>query len=596
MPEADNKPVNRWVLLWLLGILGITLIAYLPAFVGEFTNWDDNRYVTENRLLRQISLSNLETVFFRFFDGNYHPLTLLSLMADYHLGGLDARVFHTTNIALHLITTAGVFWLILLLAGDPRLAALATVLFGVHPLHVESVAWISERKDVLYALFFVASLIAYVHHVRKGGLRHYLLALLLFLLSLLSKGQAVSLSVALVAVDFLLKRKLLDRRVVLEKVPFFALSLVFGIVAVLAQKASDFIADPATYTALDRAAFASYGYVQYLLKLILPLDLSAYYPYPGKTGGAIPWTFWLYPPAVAALFVGFLFCRKRSRLAAFGILFFTLNIFQVLQLLPVGNAIMADRYSYVPSIGFFLLVGAAYRGAVLRFRPGLWLIRAGVVGYVVFLTVCTYNRCGVWKDSLTLWSDVLSRYPDVPVALNNRGLARYGAGDLHGAMVDFNRSIRLESRDGGAYHSRGLARARLGDLKGAVEDFDQALRLRPGYAIAYSNRGLARSDLKDFVSALSDLNKAIQLAPDLADAYLNRGVVRFNSGDAPGAVADFSRVIRLEPGHARAHFNRGYARVKRGQKEEGYGDLRKAHDLGHTGALEQIRKFEAGGR
>ena len=595
MHEADSKSENRKALLWLLGILCVTLIAYLPAFGSEFTNWDDNRYVTENRLLRQVSWSNLETVFTRFFDGNYHPLTLLSLMADHHLGGMDARVFHFTNIALHLITTAGVFWLILLLAGDPRLAVLAAVLFGVHPLHVESVAWISERKDVLYALLFVASLIAYVHHVRKGGSKFYLLALILFLLSILSKGQAVSLSVALVAVDYLLKRKLLDRRVVLEKVPFFALSLIFGVVAVLAQKASDFIADPATYTALDRIAFASYGYVQYLVRLILPLNLSAYYPYPGKTGGAIPWTFWLYLPVVAALLVGCLYCLRRSRLAAFGILFFTLNIFQVLQLLPVGNAIMADRYSYVPSIGFFFLAGVAYRGAVLRFRPGLWLIRAGVVGYVVFLAVCTYNRCGVWKDSLTLWNDVLSRYPDVPVALNNRGLARYGAGNLHGAMADFNRSIRLEPRDGGAFHGRGLARARLGDLKGAVEDFTEALRLRPGHAIAHSNRGLARSDLKDTAGALSDLNRALHLDPDLADAYLNRGVVRFNSGDAPGAVADFTRVIGLEPGHAKAYFNRGYARVESGQKEEGYGDLRKAHDLGHAGALEQIRKFQAGG-
>jgi len=336
---------NRRLYLGMSAILLITFLVYLPALHNNLLNWDDNAYITDNLLIRTI---NLKDIFSRFVMGNYHPLTILVLAVEYKLFGLDAVGYHAVNISLHLINTMLVCYTVLLLSDKIIIALVAALLFGVHPLHVESVAWAAELKDLLYTLFFLASYIFYLKYIKIRQTKFLFIALLLFLLSLLSKAMAASLPAVLLLTDYFKGRKI-NVKVILEKVPFLLLAGILGIVAVFAQKGA--IQDIDIFTFPQRMVFACYGFVSYLFKTVLPVNLSAYYPYPIKSGSNIPVFFYSY----LLLFIIFSFIvfhsLKHTKKLFFGIAFFAITVFLVLQLLPVGNAIMADRYSYIPTIG-----------------------------------------------------------------------------------------------------------------------------------------------------------------------------------------------------------------------------------------------------
>ncbi|NPA68790.1 MAG: hypothetical protein GXO50_09305, partial [Chlorobi bacterium] len=235
-----EKFSGKTKILFTLLIAFITFISFFPTFDNEITTWDDEFYINTNPYLKDLSFENVKTLFDTgtYYMGNYHPLAMISLSVDYAIGGEDAEgnvnpfMFHFTNFILYLLTVTAVLYFIYILFKDFKLAAAAALLFAVHTLHVESVAWISERKDVLYAFFFVLSLIAYVKYTDNGKIKFYVLSLLLFVLSLFSKGQAVSLAVTLVLIDYFRGRKLIDKKLILEKIPFFILALVFGLIAV----------------------------------------------------------------------------------------------------------------------------------------------------------------------------------------------------------------------------------------------------------------------------------------------------------------------------------------------------------------------------
>ena len=357
-------------------LMAVTFVAFYPAVNNGLTNWDDDVYVTENRDIRaldknrpvdKVLFNNLMT---KNYVSNYHPITMLTFTIDHYFseytpkGTVAPKVFHRTNIIIHTINVGLVFWLVYLLIGGLdamsgkdrkkkswrlEIAVIASALFGLHTIHVESVAWVAERKDVLYTMFYLMSMIAYLKYVFKRNIAFLLFSILLFASALLSKAMAASMAVSLIAVDFLYKRRLLSPKVWIEKLPYFILAFAFGYYALKAQRASGALADEYIFAFYERLAFAAYGFTHYIIKLIAPVNLSAFYAYPlREAGGSIPGFYYLFLiPALA--FVGLLYYAiKRSGILAFGLMFFVLNIALVLQLLPVGNAIMADRYSYVP--------------------------------------------------------------------------------------------------------------------------------------------------------------------------------------------------------------------------------------------------------
>lgn len=287
--------------------------------------------------------------------GNYHPFTILTFAIEYYFFGLNETGYHTVNLLLHLMNAILVFRAVLLLGNKGGVALIAALFFGIHPLHVESVAWVSELKDLLYTFFFLASYIFYLKYIKGGHKKYYIMALFLFLASLLSKAMAVSLPVVFILTDYFKGRKI-NKSTLVDKIPFFFLAIAFGIVAILAQKSFG-ATDVDKFPFLQRILFACYGFISYLLKLLFPLNLSAYYPYPVNSGENIPIKYYIYLIVFAGLMAGVIFSLRFKKDISFGIGFFAITIFLVLQLFPVGETFMADRYSYVPSIGIFYLAG-----------------------------------------------------------------------------------------------------------------------------------------------------------------------------------------------------------------------------------------------
>ncbi len=549
----------------LAAIIIITIIAFYPTFENGFTNWDDDYYVTKNFDIKKQWNEKIGIFFSEYCMGNYHPFTMASLAIDYQIDGLNPLTFHITNLILHLINTLLVFWFILLLLKSVNykrsleIALITSALFGVHTLHVESVAWISERKDVLYTMFFLLSLIAYLKYVNIKKNKFLIISIVLFLFSLLSKGQAVSLAVTLIAIDYFLGRKLLSKKVIFEKIPFFALSIIFGVIAIFAQQDFNSIQTNTHFSFFDRILFSCYGFIQYISKLIAPTNLSAYYSYPEKINDSLPLEFWLYLLAVIGIVLLFIYLiKKRKKDIVFGILFFIINIFLVLQLMPVGGTIMADRYSYLPSIGFFLLIGIGIKWVLeTQKRSIIVFVKTISVLYLILLVFLTINRTKVWNNSMTLWNDVIEKGDGVALAYGSRGSAKQALNDLDGAMKDYNKAIEINPKSHRAYNHRGVVKSTLKDFEGAILDYSKAIESKPKFGLAFFNRGTAKNALKDYKGALKDYNKAIEINPKNYDAYNNRGILKYELKDFERAMLDYNKAIELNPENILAYNNKG---------------------------------------
>lgn len=511
-------------------------------------------YVEGNPYIQTFSIKNLVAIFSENYMGNYHPLTMLSLSFDYQINKFDPFVFHLTNILIHIINSILVLLALKQLTRKLELAVIAALLFGVHALHVESVAWISERKDVLYTCFYLLSLYSYIRYIPKKDKKWFGLSLLFFLLSCLSKGQAVTLAVTLFLVDVFMGRKWTELKILIEKVPFLILALIFGIVAFRAQSGAD-ATIMANFPIQQRVAFASYGLVMYILKLVYPFALSAYYPYPilGNVGD-VPFIYWLcIIPAIAFIILLFL-SWKRSKPLFFGIGFFLLNIILLLQLLPVGRAIMADRYAYIPSIGYFFLVGFYLTDKkYIKSEKVVWII-VGI--YTLLLMFLTFQQSKVWLNSETLWSDAIVKNPRVPVAWYNRGNTRMDSMDYKRAIADYTECINLDGTFWRAYINRGHARSIEKDYIGSIEDFDATLRFDSTVTNAYINRAMSRKMLGDYDNALKDYNIAVRKKPDQLELYTSRANLKMEMKDYDGSLSDLEQAIQMSPKYALAYTNR----------------------------------------
>jgi protein O-mannosyl-transferase len=607
---------DRWKYYGALAvILLISFIAYLPVLHNGLLSWDDNSYIKDNPLIYSF---NLKDIFSQNVISNYHPLTILTLAAEYQFFGLNATGYHAFNLVLHLLNVILVFYAVYLFSDKAGVALVASLLFGIHPLHVESVAWVAELKDLQYTFFFLASYIFYLKYLNDRQKKFYVYALLLFLASILSKAMAASLPVVMILTDYFKGRKM-NQKTLTEKAPFFLIAIAFGIVALLAQKSSG-ASDVMDFSFPQRIVFACFGFVSYIVKLVLPLNLSAYYPYPVRSGESIPLQYYAYLVLVAGLAFSVWYSLRYTNKIFFGAGFFAITVFLVLQLLPVGGAVMADRYSYIPSIGIFYLAGEGIY--LLWGRKLKWVAIILLCGFSVFFTVKTYARCGVWKSDMTLWNDVISQCQTIPEAYFSRGNAFKYENKYDLAMADFNKAIELDPNYAQAYYNRGTAYEdenehdlALADLNKAIEldpefslaynnrgnvflnqnkydlalaDFNKAIKLNPGLSQAYNSRGNALANTKRYDQALADLNKAIELNPNNAKAYNNRGNVLANMKKFDLAIADFSKALELNPNNIQAYFNRGIVEFYAGRKEAACIDLKKAAGLGSQQAADAL--------
>lgn len=580
-----RKLEKRKIVILIFLVLIITFVTFLPSLKNGFTNWDDRGLVVENTAIRGFSWNNVRTIFTSSFISTYIPLTILSYLFEYKFFELAPRAYHTTNLILHLLNCLLVFWLIYLISNNIYVSFITALLFGIHPLRVESVAWITGRKDVLYSLLFLGSLICYLYYKTSHNIKNYYFLLFLFILSVLAKGMAVTLPFVLLLFDYLFHRKI-NKRLLIEKIPLFVISFIFAIIAFFIQYQTKTL-EPGPFINFPQNVFvACYGVIFYLIKTVAPVQLSALYPYPKGISNPLSSVFVFLPVIVIVLTVIVVFSKKYTIKIIFGTLFFLLTILMVLGLIPVaGEAIAADRYTYLGLIGIFFIVAEGFHWLyikkteyvkILRFILVVLLI--GIIGTLSFLT---RQRCKVWKNSLTLWNDVLKNHPDVPDAYNGRGLYYYDNGEYDKALADFNYVISIDTNYVKAYYNRGNTYDAKGEYDRAIADFTHALKIDPKYAKAYNNRGLTFGHRGEHSRAIADFTKAIEISPHYSIAYNNRGLTYGRIGNHNRALADFTQAIKIDPKYVKAYYNRAIAYFMKKEYYKAWEDVRKMQDLGY---------------
>jgi protein O-mannosyl-transferase len=575
----------------LAGVLGVTLAAYVGSLDHGFVDWDDPDYVQENAWVLRHDYDTLGTL---VVSNNYHPLTMWSLAANAS-EPLSPRPFLTTNVLLHAVNAGLVFLLVWLLSGGLAAAGLAGLLFGVHPMHVESVAWISERKDVLYTFFFLLAAIAYERYLTRRRWPWLVLTFGLFTLSCLAKAMAVSFPLVMILIDGWKRRSPFTARAALEKAPFAAVALLVGLIALDVQGGGTFhglftradthlkgMADSLDLTAAQRWLLPLYGNLMYLVRFFVPVGQSPFYPYPSPTAPLGPAE--LFAPVVFLAIVGAaIVSRRRAPWLTLGLGWYLVTVALVLQWVPVGEAVMADRYTYLPYVGLVFALGVGLERLVAA-RPSLKpVVVAACALFTLFLFVRTLRQVEIWKDGDTLWTSVIRRYPKSEFAYVSRGNARGRTGRVEEAMSDLKQARALGSRRGSLYDGLGNGFGSLGQLDSALAMFDRGLYLEPNMPRTYYNRGIAYLRLGRSGDALADFATAGRLQPSLepmihfpranallqlarygdavaeygraieagvtdANVYSNRGLARMNLGDATGAAADFEEARRLSGG------------------------------------------------
>jgi protein O-mannosyl-transferase len=505
--STRNVFKNKWLVV--IVIAAATFLAYYPSLQNGFVDNDDGKSVYENNLVKSLSTANVETMFTSYLIGNYVPFVSLSFALDYQLYNLNAYGYHITSLILHCISVILIFFFFFRLSRDIWVGAIVALLFGIHPMHVESVSWVSERKDQLYVLFYVAAMLTYLSYLQKREIKWLLLTGFLFIISLLSKGQAVTLPLVLVLIDYYEGRKI-NAKIIFEKIPFIILSIVFGIIAFFAQQSEGLVGSiPLSFT--DKILFACSALVRYLTRLVLPVHISAFYPYPPKISGVYPLSVYMSIVIVAALIGIVLWRFRKNKIVVFGALFFFFNVVLILQLLPVGDAIIADRYSYLSYTGLFFIEAVIITkylrksgsGILVKIKP---LMVLGLCAYFIFIFSATYARTMVWKNGKTLWNDILNKEPTCWRAYNHLGIMYLNEGKYDSALFYFNGAVSVlhislksyaHEKDTNyicayTYLDRGSIYSFLGGEKtdSAISDFITATKYEPKWYVPYQDLGV----------------------------------------------------------------------------------------------------------
>ncbi|HNW98750.1 MAG TPA: tetratricopeptide repeat protein [Bacteroidales bacterium] len=552
----DNK--NTWYALF---VLAITFISFFPSLKCGFTNLDDQYYVLNNPDVKNLSFSNIKILFSNFYVGNYQPLSMLTYAIENKISGLNPFTYHFTNFILHLLNTLLVFIFIRKLSSNIHVAVIASALFGIHPLHVESVAWISERKDVLYAFFYLSGLITYLNYKETKNIKIYLLTILLFIFSCLSKAMAIPFSIMLILIDYLQMKKI-NLKILIDKIPFLAISFVFGIVAIYVQKmqgASTFINNVGNvYSFTDRFFLACYSLFFYLYKMFLPLNLAVIHPYPYKVSNSLPMIYIISPVIILLITGAVIYSAKKGKKIIFGFLFFFFNVLQVLQILSVGSAIAADRYFYISSIGLFYIMGESFREVMENVKYKKYKQIGIVIMFIIIfvLSFLTFNQTKVWKNSKELWTQMISVYPKNELAYYNRGVYYLDAKKTDLAYSDFSYAIERNPNYKDAISARIKILSDKKDFPTALDDLNKLIKLNPDDFETYNLRGMTYREMQQNKLAKEDFIKVTQLKPDDYAGYMNLAIQLCIEGNMNESLLNFNKAQKLSPNSYDVYSNR----------------------------------------
>jgi tetratricopeptide (TPR) repeat protein len=601
-----------------------TFIVYWQVHHFGFVNFDDNIYITENSHIQSgITPKGICWAFTTRYFELWNPLVWLSFMLDYQFYGLNAGGYHVTNLILHILSTLLLFWLFNRMTKALWKSAFIAAFFALHPLHVESVAWIAERKDVLSAFFWILTLCLYVYYTEKPAIKRYLFILLTFSLALLSKPMVVTLPIIMILLDYWPLKRFETQKgnaflwQVKEKLPLFVMSLVLVIITLLSPEKTT----EKHFSLISRLMNAPISFVIYLKKTFWPLDLSVFYPFLEQ----IPvWQVLGAIFLITIVSVSTVALAKRLPYLLVGWFWYVITIIPVIGIIQINLQAMADRYTYLPLIGISIILAwgipPLFREKNIRNK----ILFPMAIAFILSMSLSAWKQCGYWKNAIELYKYILhttqnnyaahvnlgsalfderrteeaiSHYneairimPNLVLSYDKRGIALAKVGRYQQAIKDFNEAIRLSPDYDNAYYNRGTLYQGLGRYQLAISDLSETIRLKPDHLAAYFNRGSAYISLGRYQQALEDLSKVISLNSASFDAYNNRGCIYLTLGRHQQALEDYSKAISLKPDYADAWNNRAFVYLNRREIASGCGDAQRACELGNCTALQAARK------
>ena len=615
-------------------LVAVTVWVYAPIRNHQFLRFDDYAYVADNARIQQgLTWTNAVWAMTAYENALWKPVTLISHMLDSQLFGLNPAGHLLTNLGLHVLSVIVLFCVLLQTTGSLWPSTLVAGLFALHPLNVESVAWVAERKNVLSTLFWVLAMWAYIRYVKRPGWLRYLGVMAALVLGLMSKPMLVTLPCALLLMDYWPLGRLPARwkgfrerlpGLVVEKLPLFVAVAIVSAVTILAAQSRGDLADAGSLPLGVRIGNTLLAYGLYLKKMVWPTDLAIFYPYPAASlsfGSVAVATLLL-----AGISVWVWARRRKSPYLAVGWLWYLGTMFPVNGLLQSGGQAMADRYSYIPLVGVFVMIawGAA---ELVENRSGMkrWALGAGI-GVLMVLAVVTRYHVGFWQDTTTLFEHALQVTSNNYVAHNVLGLESRAKGEsgkalehfqealrinpryirshnnlgvvlleqqrFEEAMGHFSQTLEIDPRSYEAHHNSGLALVQTGDLAKGIEHFYTTVEIRPEFAQGYSDLATALQQTGRLDEALEHAEEALRIDPNLVEAHNVLGITLFQIGRESESVQHFRKAVEIEPGFVAAHANMGSVLASRGQTEEAVDAFRQVLRLDPNNQAAQQRLGE----
>lgn len=554
-----SSPQKRNIVLGLLLVLA-TLALYNPVVHHPFVNFDDDRYITDNaHVMAGLHWSTVRWAFTSFDEANWHPLTWLSHALDCRLFGLNPAGHHYTNVLLHAANVLLLFWILWRATGATGPSLMVAALFAVHPVNVESVTWVAERKNLLSMLFFLMALWTYQRYAHKPGVARYAAVAGAFACGLMAKPMVITLPFVLLLWDYWPLHRTADSSetprnlprlsffwLAMEKVPLLLLSAASAIVTVKAQKAGDAIGSVVQYPLSARLENAIVAYARYIGKAVWPTRLTPIYPHPGTS-----LKLWEVAAAAVVLLAitALTLAAKRRCYLLVGWLWFLGTLVPMIGLVQVGTQAMADRYAYLPFIGLFIMVAWLVAEWAEEWHiPETWLSGVGAV-CILALALVAHRQIGYWGDNLALWSHAVQAEPGSFIAEDNLGGALLEAGHYDEAMQHFHAALALDGTDPMSRLNIAADDQKHGHLQQAIEQYNRLVVTTrdPRYrATAFSDMGYAYRELGDLPQAKQSFAAAVSLRPRTLRAWIGLGLVAQKAGDDPGAVAAFSQALTIQ--------------------------------------------------
>jgi tetratricopeptide (TPR) repeat protein len=586
----------------------VTVLVYYKFFFYGHISWDDPEMVFKNKFVRSFDVKGLFT---NHFVGNYIPITMFTHSVAWLLFENNDGGHHFINLMFHLINGVLVYQLSKRLFKNDLIANLGAIVFLLHPMQVESVGWISELKNVLSTTFFLAGTLSYLNFTERSKKIDYILCFFYFSLGCLSKSSVVVFPIALICLDILMQKKI-SFKFLINKIPFIIISIVIGLINIKTQTADQFINLSHEFPFYQRFSFAGYALLKYFILFILPVNLSVIYPYPEINTAVFAVG---YSGLIIIIALIILFIKQKKYQAAAIILFVITNLILVLQFIPFGEVLYADRYAYVPLIGFAWLIGLILSNLKLPVSILSFV-------FIALFSVFSFSRSLDWKSAINLYEDINKKYPNQFLVLNSIGVESMFLNENEKALDYLNRAVSVAPRNYKGFYNRGLLYLKNNQPEQAIKSFNQTLELY-NYSKAYVGRantyymlgdfpkaindanfvlkteenntkahfvlGNCYNDLNRLEDALNEYNICLKYNKDEAEFYFKRGIVYGKKQDFNACINEINICLQLNPNYFEAYYWRGVAKVN--LKQNGCEDFKIAAQKNHQPAIDAFNKF-----